>query len=900
MSNRCLLAVLVALLAIGSPAAAQETTGTIAGTIEDTSKAVLPGVTVMVTGPTLLGTKTTVTNERGEYTLRLLPPGRYGVTAELSGFATVVRRDIEVRVGQVASVDLQMSPAALNETMEVRAEAPVIDMRNTSRNFTVDSQAIALIPLGIAQHYNDLWSVAPGVADSAATFPDRQPSVNGAAISQNKVYVDGIDAGDHVNAGTTTNMNHAVIQEVGISTGALEAQSGFGSGGVMNIVTRSGGNSFSGGASIFLTPKRWNDTNLPGTTPADVETYYPEVHAGGPIQRDRLWFFASDKYLYENEGIFNVSAYRSIEKSHEFYAKLTYQPAERHRLTYTYQRDRKLDDPSFGTATFGYDATPKGWLGGYMTGVNWDYQIGSKGLLHVVASYFDKPNSTDGRNGNAPRVQYANAAGSILFTDGNYDRDQTNEQTRPYIMASFTRNLIAGGSHDFKASTELYPRTRRLNRLRMNKIEIYRDSPIYGPRQLWRVNTPRPAERVDNDTIDRAYAFALQDTWRPARKLTVNGGIRYETNRTAIEGREEPLLDFDSWSPRAGVAYQIDDKTVAKASVSRIGEKFALDFAFSFFPNSVVFDTATSSQVNGVLDTFTTGAPLAATTMRNVSRPVPSVVEYVASVQRQLPGKVAVDVSFVQRRFGHFAESVDRNLILDIPNKQFVGRVDPAFDALLDVVDTNRIKKSYRTIQVWVNRRLANRWQFNGNYTYGVDKQEGEFGYYSAANAALQFAYGDRAAEFFETVNGARHNVKLSGSYTLPFDVTAGVYYSTYSDRVLLDTYQALPAGTLAPRITLSNGRVVADPLFNPVLLVAPPSEEAGRRIGGTHLLNFQLQKSFRFGTHQFRVTAMAYNLPNNAARRTYASTDINSPNYNTLTGAQRPRAGQLSFGWEF
>jgi hypothetical protein len=201
---------------------------------------------------------------------------------------------------------------------------------------------------------------------------------------------------------------------------------------------------------------------------------------------------------------------------------------------------------------------------------------------------------------------------------------------------------------------------------------------------------------------------------------------------------------------------------------------------------------------------------------------------------------------------------------------------------------------------VWVNRRLADRWQFNGTYTYAITRQKGEFGYYSTANAAQQFAYGDRAADFFETETGNRHNVKLSGSYTLPFDIIAGVYYSVYSDRVLLDTYQELPAGTLAPRITLSNGRVVADPLFNPVLLVAPPKEEVGRKIGGTHLLNVQLQKSLRFGRHQFRVTAMAYNLPNRGERLGYSSTLIGHPNYNVLSGVQRPRAGQLSLGWEF
>ena len=895
------IAASIVLLALGAPAFAQETTtGSIAGVIEDRSKAVLPGAAITVASPALIGTKTATTNERGEYAIRLLPPGRYVVTATMSGFADIARQNIEVRVGQTAAVNLQMGPAGVSETLNVRAEPPVIDVRNTMRNFTVDAEAIALIPLGISQHYNDLWVSAPGVADTSATFPDRQPSINGAAITQNKVYIDGIDAGDHVNAGTSTNLNHSVIQEAGISTGAFQAQSGFGSGGMMNIVTRSGGNSYRGGASFFLTPKQWNDTNLPGTAPADIETYYPEGHVGGPIRRDRLWFFASEKYVYEDEGIFNVSAYRSIEKSHEFYTKLTYQPAERHRLTYTYQRDRRSDDPNFGTASFAYDATPMAWSGGYMTGLNWDYQVGSKGLINVLASYFDKPNTTDGRNGVAPRTQFANTAGTIILTDGNYDRDQTNEQTRPYITASFTQSVVAAGSHDLRLSTELYPQTRRLNRLRMNVVEQYRDSPTFGPRQLWRVMTPRPDGEVENDTVDHAYSFAVQDSWRPARQLTVNAGLRYETNRTAIEGRDEPLLDYDSWSPRAGVAYQLDENTVLKSSYSRIGEKFALDFAFSFFPNSIVFDTATSSQVNGVLDTFTTGAPTAATTTRNVSRPVPSVSEYVATVQRQLPGKIAVDLSYVQRRFGHFSESVDRNLILDIPNKAFVGRVDPAFDALLDVVDTNRVKRSYRSVQLWVNRRLADRWQVNGSYTYAIDEQKGEFGYYSTANAAQQFAYGDRAADFFETQNGSRHNVKLAGSYTLPWDVTAGLYYSVTSDRVLLDTYQELPAGALPPRVTLSNGRVVNDPLFNPVLLVAPPSDEVGRKIGGVHLLNFQLQKTFRFGRHQFRVTGMAYNLPNNAARTGYSSTNIANPNYSQLSGVQRPRAGQFSFGWEF
>ena len=901
MTRRLRFAILAAALMIGSYAFGQQATGTISGTITDISDALLPGVTVTVTSPALIGTKTMVTNERGEYRIQLLPPGIYDVRTDLSGFNSLVRRNIEVRVGQTASVNFKLGAAGVSEVMEVGGEPPVIDVRGTSRNFTVAPEAVALIPLSTTQQYTDLWVMVPGVRDTLATSTAAQlPSINGASGAQNKVFVDGIDAGDHVNAGVSTFLNQAAIQEVGISTGGFDAEAGFGTGGLMNIVTRSGGNDVHGGASVFLTPKRFNDTNLPNTAPADQETYFPEVHLGGPILQDKLWFFVTDKYLYQNNGIFNVSAYRNKIRAHETYAKLTALPANRHHLTFTYQRDRRLNDPSFGTATFAFDATPLGYFGGYMTGLSLDSQLGSNGLLYLLASYFDKPNSTDGRNGTAPRTQFANAAGQILLTDGNYDRDQTNGQTRPYFAGSYTHSFTAGGSHDVKFSTELYPRSRRLNILRMNRVEVYRDSPTFGPKQLWRVMTPRPDGTVTNDTVDRGIAFAIQDSWRPGIRWTVNAGLRYESNHTEIEGRREALLDYEELSPRLGVAYQLDENTVLKSSVARIGEKFALDFAFAFFPNSIVFDTAESSQVNGVLDRFTQGAPSAASTTRNVSRPVPSAMEYVVSIQRQLPGKIAVDLSLVQRKYSHFSESVDRNMILDVENKKFIGRVDPAFDALIDVVDTNREQRRDRAVQLWVNRRLANNWQFNGNYTYGIDKREGEFGLFSVTNAALQFAYGDRASEFFEEERNPRHNLKLSGSYTFPWDITAGVYWSMFSDTYLLDTYQELPAGTAPPRITLSNGRVINDPLFNPVRLVAPPSEKVGRKIGGTELLNVQLQKGFRYKSQQFRITALIFNALNADTRLNYASSNIDNPNYNVLTGVQRPRAGQLSIGWEF
>lgn len=899
--TRVVTLVLAASLAMAAGAAAQGTSGTVEGTVRDSSGAALPGVSVVLTGPALMGERATTSGDAGTYRLVLVPPGDgYQLEARLSGFGAVVRRDLEVRAGQTVTVDLSMAVASVTEAVEVRAASPVVDLRSTVRSFTVDAQAVSHIPLTTSQRYADLFTLVPGVNDQLdAPGLGTNLVVNGAGATQNKVYVDGIDTTDHVNASLVTELNSAVIQEVSIATSGFDATSGFGTGGSMDIVTKSGGNRFSGGASMFLTPQRFNDTNREGVPPADVETYFPEVHLGGPIRRDVLWFFGSDKYLHQNSGFVGISDFQKEVRGHQAYGKVTHRVSPRHLLAYVFQWDERESKNDFATPIFTEDATSVASFGGYMTGVNWNYQAGSNRFLQVVGSYFDKPGTTNGRNGDSPRRIYQDVRGSVLRFEDNYDRDLTNEANRWYFSGRYTQSFTAGGSHDLQVSSEYYPFRRRLTRQRLNVLETYRDSAIHGPRQLFQVQTPRPLEGTDNEGIDRAFGFGIQDSWRPVQRLTVNAGVRYDYNRTSITGVDQSFTDFGSWSPRVAAAYALNDRTVIKGGFARLGQKFALDFLFTFYPNAIVYDTAQSSQVNGVLDTFFTGTSTATTT-RNIDRRVPYALEYTLSVQRQLPWRIALEAGYVQRRFKGFTDSIDRNLILDVANRRFVGRIDPAFDALTDVVTNDRQQQVYRALQLWANRRFADRWQLDASYTYQINRQEGEFGLGTTANAAQQFAYGDRASAFFETTSGTRHLLKLAGSYRFPWDVTLGVYYSKKGPTVRLDTYNPAGIGAVAPRVTLSNGRVVPDPLFNPELLVAPPDEEVGREIGGAHLLNLQLEKAFRVGAHRFRVIGLAYNLPNAARVLNYTSSNVANANYGRISSVQPPRAAQLAFGWEF
>ena len=157
-------AITLLYLTLAVATSAQDIVGAIEGTATDTSGAALPGVTVTITSPSLIGgPKATATDEAGRYRFPLLPPGTYDLRAELSGFSTLLRRGLELRVGQRMTIDVPLAVATVTETVEVKVEAPVIDLRSNVREYTVDAEAISRIPLSTFQRYGDLFVLAPGV-----------------------------------------------------------------------------------------------------------------------------------------------------------------------------------------------------------------------------------------------------------------------------------------------------------------------------------------------------------------------------------------------------------------------------------------------------------------------------------------------------------------------------------------------------------------------------------------------------------------------------------------------------------------------------------------------------------------------------------------------------------------
>src|SRR5947207_3074369 len=290
---------LVALLVPGTASAQRSTTGTVTGKIVDSSGAVLPGVTVSLKSPEALGQFTGVTDAEGLYRVTNLPPATYDVRAELSGFQSVVRK-APVRLNAVTEVDFTMSVGSMSEEVTVTAESPIVDPERAGLSVNINNQALTSVPVTTNRRFQDAWLVVPGVSINPATL-----ELTG---SERRTSMDGADVTDPYGGDIfAVNLNYDAVQEVEIKALGAEAADGSSMvGQFMNIVTKSGGNDLHGSAAFFVIPKNFNGSNVQGIPANRREDYQPDLTMGGPIVRNKLWFFGAYRRVQRDQTFNNA------------------------------------------------------------------------------------------------------------------------------------------------------------------------------------------------------------------------------------------------------------------------------------------------------------------------------------------------------------------------------------------------------------------------------------------------------------------------------------------------------------------------------------------------------------------------------------------------------------------
>ena len=364
MRVRTVLAAIVSL-SIAAAAAAQTTTGTISGRVLDVQGAALPGATVTAKSPNLQGSREVVTSEHGDYILTGLPSGPYTITFSLSGFQTHTH-NVVLAPTQVLPLEATLGPAQVTEEVTVVGSADTLTKTaQIATNFSQD--LIAMLPT--SRDLNSILLMAPGVHP---TGPAGAFSFGGSVTFENLFLLNGVSINENVRGQAFDTAIEDAIQETTVANGGVSAEFGRFSGGVVNIITKSGGNQFSGSFRESLNNDKWRtltpfENERLATTPEPrvdnvVPTY--EYTLGGPVMRDRLWFFTSGRMRDESQGRtligtnvpyvfteeqrrYEVKGTYSLTPSHRF--QVNYNRHDRSQINYSFNQNLTMDLRSLGT-----------------------------------------------------------------------------------------------------------------------------------------------------------------------------------------------------------------------------------------------------------------------------------------------------------------------------------------------------------------------------------------------------------------------------------------------------------------------------------------------------------------------------------------------------------------------
>ncbi len=935
--------VLVALVWLSAAAASAQVSGTLKGQVTDPQKSPVPGVTVVVSSPELQGVRESVTDASGAYVMLGLPPGVYELRTELTGFSSHTQPDILVRAGQTINVDIELKVGKVQETVTVvggqRGETPIVDVENPELHFNISGDFLRELPLGSRQQWDQLWQLVPGVVTSARSGDgDIEPQIHGASERSNVMKVDGFDIGSSfTNQQWTTQFSTEIIQDVSIKTAGLDASTPLGRGGFLNIVTKSGGNRIHGSGSAFLQPRKWNGNNIPGGQPLDQAFYQPDASIGGPVLRDRTWYFASYRRVYIDEGVprtaailqsfaangFDTPDYDKLNRNNRFFGKVTQSlgPGRTLSLTYLDDRGKTFNSDSRDQST--KESTINIGNGGPTPQVAWHSVVG--GRLLLTAQYGYRRQLTDiepgggetnpayvrwGRTslsggvlvGQDALLYYGNRAGLAWWSTGVRDHHEFTADAS-YIVPR------GGGRHTLQAGTQYKPRSRGHSDTNypangpalIDELRVVRSdgSVAFVP---FHRRTQNPTKVVAFSNTYELLGFYVQDKWQPASRLSLTLGGRYDRQKTA-DTFDLWSIDSGSFNPRVGAAYALtaDSRDVLRVSWGRMNDLLYTQIAPSVGGAASGTIDEYDLDLNGTFETVrTTPAVLTRTLpedrLLDAGMATPITDELHVGYTRQLPGRVSLDVAYVNKVFKNEIGTRDTNVIYE--NERFAGYRNPTFNAIPITTNIDSSRRRYHAAEFSVIRNIGARWSAFANYTYQKMTETGEWRY----DQPERYLY---PAGWFDNDKIARpHVLRLNGSYRAPWGVRTSIIYSLTSGSYSAPVTTTLPAPDPAfgpATMVLPNGRSVSNPLATTTRIVGPRGDNV-LQAPTVHRLNLRLGRRFGLrGGHAADVNVDIFNLTNNGAPLFFRSTNNTSPFFGQFTSStQAPRAGQLSIVYRF
>ena len=768
-TSRVLVTFAVLLLIAGSAFAQATTTGSISGTVKTPDGTTIPGVTVTVTGPSLQGSRTAYTGDNGDYIVRGLPPGQYTAEFVMEGMAPS-KRSVNVDLGQITKLDVGMTMTATAEAITVTADAPTL-LTTTQLGTNLDNEQVDELPIprtGQGGFLANIAALTPGVTQN--TFNAGQVRINGAFGYDNVFLVDGTDVNDNL-FGTAHNLYiEDAIQETQVMTGGVSAEYGRFTGGVVNVVTKSGGNEFSGSVRADITNTSWRDeTPIETVDRPDRNSYIYSGTLGGPVLRDKLWFFLAGRQEKSNDArtlpITAIPYVFGVENP-RYEMKLTGSLAN-HSLQASYLDNETTQENNIGLAgrtmdprAFVTRTLPNTRKAAFYNGIITsnlfaevkysEKEFGFRNTGGTSEDILDSPfltrSHSPSRHFNAP------------FFDSSDPEDRNNKDltaSASYFLS--TQNI---GTHDLKGGWERYTSTRVGGNSQSSTDYVFNANyktdasgapvtdangrfipiftPVSGATSAQPFTTLVNWQPVRGAEVDLATdALFLTDTYTINKRFTAVIGGRYESTSGTATG-DIDTVDAARFSPR--LALSVDPMANGRYKIDMSYAEYTGKFSERQF--AVNTNVGTPNNISyryigpaGEGIGFAPGFDLANYEITNASFPLLNVKvddDIVSPVAKEwtLSGGAGIGrngfakLTYTTREWSEFWED-----FIDTSTGFTTFNVTPTITRSFDNIyysNTSDLYRQYSAVQLLSQFRFFNRLTLHGNYTYELEN-EGNF-----------------------------------------------------------------------------------------------------------------------------------------------------------------------------
>ena len=780
------IALLVSI--VSHPVYAVELTGQIRGIVTDSEGMSVPGANLQLSSGVMQGDRSGTTNADASFRFAALPPGEYKLEVKKGGFQTL-SLTIAVNAGRVSRANAQLTLAGSSEEIVVVEEAMTIDTTAVQSGTVMTAEMLRDIP-NAGRDYQSATEHAAGVTSNGTG----NPNVRGSLAFGNQYYVDGVNVTDPLTSTFSMNMNFDAIEEVQVITGGMDAEFGRSMGGAINVVTRSGGNEFSGDVQMLYSgTKTYIYEPLPDEEKDELQFADQSLalNLGGPLVKDKLWFFSS---VQLNHNLTSYSVPEDVGRpandpmpprtwnSAYLFGKVTWKPHANHRLWVHGQTD-PMDLKNSEQNPYGLSSSETWWQqGGWLASLGHQYTPSANTIvdsqLYTQRSYIrDRPmqwlecESYDELG--SCEQSFEDEFGSWFaydpdgFSYGPMPYAYYTDRSRTSFNSSVTQFFDFLGSHqakvgvqaDLLSSHSIYPGLENGIVYNSYSGDDPTDLSSYSPTLLIQYDN-----NMDTSLSGNLISWYIQDAYQPIDRLTLRPGLRFDFS-SFVNNRGNTTFSDLTVAPRFGMAYDLtnDGRTNLHAYVGRFYDSGFLEIAdlmseevggYAYYNWDEQTDDWSNTSSFSVADEFLSHDDLV----------TPYSDEFDIGIARDVGGGWGIDFTFTYEEMHNYWEDDEVNLIWDAEGSGVVGSRDGTGEARWRLRTPDEAWSQYTSLETTANKVFDEHWGMLASYTWSH-----AYGRYRSSNFGMAtWSFDIPEQQDYEVgllPYDVPHQVKVAGSY---------------------------------------------------------------------------------------------------------------------------------------